>query len=77
MRVREPVNLKSTDYLEIDSTWNTGGDRIVAKTSIGWATLNRLDLNDDRHDDGSIQRSRRLWMRGGWHPLIGDAPNLA
>ena len=52
--------------------WNPEGDRIVAKTSIGRATLNRLDLNDDRHDDGSIQRSRRLWIRGGWHPPIGD-----
>ena len=45
--------------------WNPEGDRIIA-------TLNRLDLNDDRHDDGSIQRSRRLWICGGWHPPVGD-----
>jgi hypothetical protein len=41
-------------------------------TAIGRATLNRLDLNDDFHDDGSIQRARRLWIRGGWHPPTID-----
>jgi hypothetical protein len=29
-------------------------------------------MNDDWHDDGSIQRARRLWIHGGWHPPIND-----
>jgi hypothetical protein len=29
-------------------------------------------MNDDRHDDESIQRARRLWIRGGWHPPTHD-----
>lgn len=41
-------------------------------TFVGRATIERLDMNDDRQDDGSIQRARRLWIRGGWHPPAGD-----
>jgi HNH endonuclease len=52
--------------------WSTDGQKILAVTSIGRATLKRLDLNDDWHDDGSIQRARRLWIRGGWHPPTDD-----
>jgi hypothetical protein len=52
--------------------WSTDGQKILAVTSIGRATLKRLDLNDDWHDDGSIQRARRLWIRGGWHPPTED-----
>jgi hypothetical protein len=53
-------------------SWSADGQNIVGITPIGRATLNRLDLNDDFHDDGSIQRARRLWIRGGWHPPIVD-----
>jgi HNH endonuclease len=52
--------------------WSADGQKILAITSIGRATLKRLDMNDDWHDDGSIQRARRLWIRGGWHPPIDD-----
>lgn len=52
--------------------WSVDGQKILAITAIGRATLNRLDMNDDWHDDGSIQRSRRLWIRGGWHPPTED-----
>jgi HNH endonuclease len=52
--------------------WSADGQNIFGITPIGRATLNRLDLNDDFHDDGSIQRARRLWIRGGWHPPIND-----
>jgi hypothetical protein len=45
---------------------------ILGITPIGRATIDRLvrvaspkeNLNDDFHDDGSIQRARRLWIRG-------------
>lgn len=36
-----------------------------------------LNMNDDRHDDGSIQRARRLWIRGGWHPPPNDPQRLS
>jgi len=29
-------------------------------------------MNDERHRDLSIQKARRLWIRGGWHPPIND-----
>jgi HNH endonuclease len=52
--------------------WSADGQNILGITPVGRATLNRLDLNDDFHDDGSIQRARRLWIRGGWHPPTID-----
>jgi 5-methylcytosine-specific restriction endonuclease McrA len=53
-------------------SWSTDGYNIFGITPIGRATIDRLDLNDDFHDDGSIQRARRLWIRGGWHPPTDD-----
>lgn len=52
--------------------WATDSLKILGITPIGRATLEHLDLNDDWHDDGSIQRARRLWIRGGWHPPCDD-----
>ena len=52
--------------------WSQDGQRIIAVSLIGRATLHRLDMNDDWHDDGSIVRARRLWIRGGWHPPSQD-----
>jgi hypothetical protein len=52
--------------------WSHDGHTILGTSPIGRATINRLDMNDDRHDDGSIRRARRLWIRGGWHPPQGD-----
>ncbi|PSB21597.1 HNH endonuclease [Phormidesmis priestleyi ULC007] len=52
--------------------WNHDGQKIIGISPMGRATINRLDINDDRHDDGSIRRARRLWMRGGWHPPNHD-----
>jgi len=46
--------------------------QIVGQTSIGRATCQRLDLNDDRHNDRFIVRARELWLKGGWHPPDGD-----
>jgi hypothetical protein len=53
-------------------SWSADGQNIFGISAIGRATLNRLDLNDDFHDDGSIKRARRLWIRGGWHPPTVD-----
>jgi HNH endonuclease len=53
-------------------SWVEDGLRIVGLTPIGRATCNRLDLNDDEHNEGSIIKARRLWIKGGWHPPIGD-----
>ena len=52
--------------------WTVDGLRITGITPIGRATCNRLDLNDERHNEGSIVKARRLWMRGGWHPPNED-----
>ena len=52
--------------------WSTNGQKIVGLTAIGRATIERLDMNDERHKDLSIQKARRLWIRGGWHPPIND-----
>lgn len=52
--------------------WTTDGQWIVGTTSTGRATVERLDLNDEYHDDGFIRISRALWVRGGWHPPASD-----
>lgn len=49
--------------------WTVDGLRITGITPIGRATCNRLDLNDEGHNEGSIVKARRLWMRGGWHSV--------
>lgn len=56
--------------------WSTDGQKIIGITSIGRATIKRLDMNDDIHDDGSILRARRLWIRGRWHPPNSDRQQL-
>lgn len=52
--------------------WTADGIKIVSLTSIGRATCNRLDLNDEFHNDEFIQRARCFWVRGGWHPSSDD-----
>lgn len=53
--------------------WEKGGLVIRGKTSIGRATCDRLDLNDQEHNEGAIVKARRLWIHGGWHPPSDDA----
>jgi hypothetical protein len=53
-------------------SWAADDRRILGITPIGRATIDRLDMNDDCHDDGAILRARRLWIRGGWHPPLND-----
>ncbi len=52
--------------------WSADGLKIIGITSVGRATSNRLDLNDERHNEGSIVKAGRLWIKGGWHPPDED-----
>jgi HNH endonuclease len=54
--------------------WTADGIKINSLTSVGRATNNRLDLNDEFHNDGFIQRARNFWIQGGWHPP-GEDPH--
>jgi hypothetical protein len=56
--------------------WSANGEEILGITAVGRATVERLDMNDKRHDEGVIQRARRLWIRGGWHPPGLDPKEL-
>jgi hypothetical protein len=44
--------------------WTADGIKILGVTPIGRATCQRLDLNDENHDDQFIQESRQLWVQG-------------
>lgn len=52
--------------------WTADGIKIISITSVGRATNNRLDLNDEFNNNGFIQRARNFWIRGGWHPPHED-----
>ena len=56
--------------------WSFEGIKIQGITPTGRATCNRLDLNDENHNQGWIQKARRLWLKGGWHPPAKD-PRLS
>jgi len=52
--------------------WTADGLKILGITPTGRATCNRLDLNDEFHNQKFIQDSRLLWVQGGWHPPLQD-----
>ena len=52
--------------------WTADGIKILGISPTGRATCNRLDFNDEFHNDGFIQKSRRFWVQGGWHPPSND-----
>jgi hypothetical protein len=52
--------------------WTLDGQWIVGTTARGRATVERLDLNDERDDNGFIRVPRALWVRGGRHPPTSD-----
>ena len=57
--------------------WNAYGTKIVGTTTIGRATCERLDLNDERYrGERSIQEARALWVQAGWHPPSEDPRQL-
>ena len=53
--------------------WEKSGLVIRGKTPIGRATCDRLDLNDQAHNNGAIVKARRFWIQGGWHPPADDS----
>jgi HNH endonuclease len=52
--------------------WSADGLTILGVTAIGRATCQRLDFNDDHHNDGAIMEARWFWVEGGWHPPYTD-----
>jgi hypothetical protein len=52
--------------------WSKDGLKIIGLTPIGRATCQRLDLNDDFHNNQFIQNSRRFWIQLGIHPPKDD-----
>jgi hypothetical protein len=52
--------------------WSADGIKIIGITPTGRATCERLDLNDENHNQGWIQKARRFWVKGGWHPPNSD-----
>ncbi|NOT55125.1 MAG: HNH endonuclease [Deltaproteobacteria bacterium] len=51
--------------------WAAAGIRIVGLTPIGRATVELLDLNDDRHN-GVVLRTRQRDVSDGYHPPPED-----
>lgn len=52
--------------------WTSDALKIIGQTQIGRATCQRLDFNDEYHNDGFIIKARRFWIQGGWHPPSQD-----
>lgn len=68
VRLFHPIEEPWADHF----AWTFDGQWIVGMTPRGRATIARLDLNDERHDNGFIRASRALWVLGGWHPPASD-----
>ncbi|MGJ5674195.1 MAG: hypothetical protein ACR9NN_11390 [Nostochopsis sp.] len=47
--------------------WTVDGLDIIGNTPVGRATCDRLDINDESHDQGAIRDARRFWVQAGWH----------
>lgn len=52
--------------------WSQDGCYILGMTAIGRATISRLDLNDDLHNNRAIIEARAAWVHVGWHPPKDD-----
>lgn len=52
--------------------WSADGLEIIGITPTGRGTCDRLDLNDQYHNERAIIKARRLWVRAGWHPPSSD-----
>src|SRR5262249_38679654 len=76
---RDPVTPQAVPLLHpVGEPWAArfarapAGQWMGGTTPTGRATVERVELNDERHDDGFIRMSRALWVEGGWHPPAGD-----
>ena len=50
------------DHWNDHFVWQKGGLLIPGKTPTGRATCDRLDFNDQTHNNGAIVKARRLWI---------------
>ena len=50
-------------YWTVHFEWTDGGERLLGKTPIGRATIERLGMNRER-----VVIARRVWVRAGDHP---------
>ncbi len=44
----------------------------MGSTSTRRATVSRLDMNDEFHNDGAIVEARLAWVKADWHPPLTD-----
>ena len=51
--------------------WDVIGIRVIGRTPTGRATIELLDLNDDRHDGAALQIRQRD-VSNGYHPPPED-----
>lgn len=51
--------------------WDATRTRVVGRTPTGRATIELLDLNDDRHS-GAVLRIRQRDVADGYHPPLED-----
>jgi HNH endonuclease len=52
--------------------WSQEGCYILGTSAIGRATVVRLDMNDELHNDAAIVEARAAWIGVGWHPPKDD-----
>ena len=52
--------------------WTSEATQIIGTTPTGRATCDRLDMNDEFHNNRFIQKSRRFWTKLGYHPPKDD-----
>jgi hypothetical protein len=52
--------------------WSADGIYLVGTTPMGRATVNRLDLNDEKRQEPFIQAARQQWVVSGLHPPDDD-----
>ena len=63
-----PRNQSWSDHFQ----WTSDASKIMGSTSIGRATVSRLDMNDEFHNDGAIVDARLAWVKADWHPPLTD-----
>ncbi len=51
--------------------WSPDGLRLIGITAVGRATIELLDINDDRHT-GRVLQIRQRDLQDGLHPLVAD-----
>lgn len=63
------------DVWNVHFTWSSDGIRLIGVTAVGRATIERLDINDNRHN-GRVLLVRERDQIDGLHPPEND-PRMA